>query len=362
MTRETTTQPLFKKVLFGILAGFLSLAFLLLCGEFLVRLKRHSLFDTSNVRERYLKDIAGRAPASHDPLLGYVPRPGSTLRYDGRAITVNAQTLRTNGDIPAGRGGLILAVGDSFTWGDGVSDNETWPACLQATLSRPVVNGGVFGYGFDQTVLRAEKLVPLLRPQLLLASLIPSDVYRCGLSYRNVWKPYFDIQNSSLVLKNVPVPASQRKDPQRWLFDCLGYSHLADYTFRALASQWWFESSLRQVAHARHEQVASLLVDRLAQLARASHCGLILVIQAERSIPTPGDTMILPVIRRAQELGVPMIDLMPLTYSLFQGSPELEGAFWHKSHMSKAGNAWVAKAIATRLVDMEPLFKDGGKR
>jgi hypothetical protein len=38
-------------------------------------------------------------------------------------------------------------VGDSFTFGDQVSADETWPACLEATLHRGVDNGGVFGYG-----------------------------------------------------------------------------------------------------------------------------------------------------------------------------------------------------------------------
>ena len=44
-----------------------------------------------------------------------------------------------------------MAVGDSFTFGDEVNDGQTWPAQLQQLTGRRVINGGVSGYGFDQT-------------------------------------------------------------------------------------------------------------------------------------------------------------------------------------------------------------------
>lgn len=53
----------------------------------------------------------------------------------------------------------ILAVGDSYTFGDEVSDWETWPAQLQKLSGRRVINGGVFGYGIDQAFLRARRLL-----------------------------------------------------------------------------------------------------------------------------------------------------------------------------------------------------------
>ena len=58
----------------------------------------------------------------------------------------------------ASPGAPILAVGDSFTFGDEVNDGQTWPAQLQLLTGRRVLNGGVSGYGFDQIVLRAEQL------------------------------------------------------------------------------------------------------------------------------------------------------------------------------------------------------------
>jgi hypothetical protein len=46
-------------------------------------------------------------------------------------------------------------VGDSFTFGDQVSNHETWPACLERKTGTGVANAGVFGYGGAQSVLRA---------------------------------------------------------------------------------------------------------------------------------------------------------------------------------------------------------------
>ena len=53
---------------------------------------------------------------------------------------------------------LLLATGDSFTYGAEAADADTWPARLQGLLHLRVANGGVPGYGLDQIVLRSERL------------------------------------------------------------------------------------------------------------------------------------------------------------------------------------------------------------
>jgi hypothetical protein len=48
----------------------------------------------------------------------------------------------------------ILILGDSFTFGDEVSDNETYSSYLQAMLpNAEVINMGVHGYGHDQMLI-----------------------------------------------------------------------------------------------------------------------------------------------------------------------------------------------------------------
>src|SRR5438128_2007424 len=96
--------------------------------------------------------VADKVLHVHDSLLGHMPRPGASGIVSGAPVTIDADGLRYSGkNLPAGDG-PILAVGDSYTWGEDVGDLEAWPAQLQRLSGRRVLNGGVTGYGFDQIV------------------------------------------------------------------------------------------------------------------------------------------------------------------------------------------------------------------
>lgn len=148
----------------------------------------------------------------HNDLLGHVPNPGFCGPGYGNSFhTIDADGLRSNGETPVSGGSSILAVGDSFTYGDEVRDEETWPAQLQRLTGRRVFNGGVTGYGFDQTILRAEQLAPTHKPAVVVVSFIADDIRRTEAS-RMWWrdKPWFAIERGELVLKGVPVPNRKR--------------------------------------------------------------------------------------------------------------------------------------------------------
>ena len=49
----------------------------------------------------------------------------------------------------------ILTVGDSFTFGDQVSDQSTWPSCIEKELKIKTDNGGYGGYSAGQSVRKA---------------------------------------------------------------------------------------------------------------------------------------------------------------------------------------------------------------
>lgn len=96
-----------------------------------------------------------------DAVLGHVPNDGDyVIPGDSAPITVTIRDgVRVNAmHEPYTSDHSTLAVGDSFTFGDEVSDGETWPACLEGEWDARVVNGGVFGYGGAQAVLRAGQL------------------------------------------------------------------------------------------------------------------------------------------------------------------------------------------------------------
>jgi|SRR5215471_6598647 len=128
-----------------------------------------------------------------DELLGYVPREGfsailNTAGSHGK-VTIRKDGFRSNGSEPPPLPADVLVAGDSFTFGDHVSDNETWPACLERKLGRGVDNGGVYGYGTAQALRRASlKLAEKSYTTLVLSTLVGSldgNFQRDRLSYRS---------------------------------------------------------------------------------------------------------------------------------------------------------------------------------
>ena len=143
----------------------------------------------------------------HDSLLGYVPCPGASgYVKDGVPVTIDADGFRFTGESQLSSDGVIVAVGDSYTYGEDVGDKDAWPAQLQGLTGQRVLNAGVSGYGFDQIVLRAELLAEALRPRVMIVSFIADDIHRTEM--RRLWwhdKPWFEIEEGQLVLKGVPV-------------------------------------------------------------------------------------------------------------------------------------------------------------
>ena len=66
---------------------------------------------------------------TYDAELGWVPKQAK-VNSSGKTVTTLEDGIRSNGSGESWEGAnhAILAVGDSFTFGDEVSDWETWPA------------------------------------------------------------------------------------------------------------------------------------------------------------------------------------------------------------------------------------------
>ncbi len=85
----------------------------------------------------------------------------------------------------------ILAVGDSFTVGGGVSMEEAWPAQLESSINSAsvlpdkirVVNGGVAAYSLTQIRLHTEELAQRLKPKVIVAGVYSSRYWRIDDPY-----------------------------------------------------------------------------------------------------------------------------------------------------------------------------------
>lgn len=203
----------------------------------------------------------------HDPELGYIQRGG----FDPSLIRFEAPGFRAMPEPPAGsiEAPPILATGDSYTQGDEVADDETWPAWLQQRLKWRVVNAGVAAYGIDQTVLRTEQLAARLAPAAIVVGFIADNLRRAEMS--RAWgapKPWFELRDGELVLRNVPVPQPPHpRDTldfwQRWF----GWSVALD-TFLTLNGRRfdWVSDHERALPPGSGEKLACPLMRRLARL------------------------------------------------------------------------------------------------
>jgi len=293
----------------------------------------------------------------HDDRLGYVPRAGyAGPGYSGpgniaAGVTIEADGLRRTGS--ALSEAPILAVGDSFTFGDEVKDGETWPAELEHLTGRQVLNGGVSGYGFDQIVLRAEQLADKYKPSAIVVSFIADDIRRTEM--RRLWsadKPYFVMSGDKLELAGVPVP--QRADPRTTLSfwqRTLGYSYLFDFILRRLdLLHDWFGDHIRAHPPGSGAQIACRLTERLAELQRRSGAKVIVIAEYD---PVVWDDPAFAAEQRrltggllgcAQKAGLTTIDAFEALAAT--AKPRDLYVLWH---MNQTGNQLIAKLVAEKV-------------
>ena len=88
---------------------------------------------------------------------------------------------------PSPRRGLCVSLlfGDSFVYGNEVSDDDAWCAVLEASSDAlEVLNYGVGGYGLDQAFLRFQREGMALHPDVVLIGFTPDDLGRVVNVYR----------------------------------------------------------------------------------------------------------------------------------------------------------------------------------
>jgi hypothetical protein len=126
-----------------------------------------------------------------------------------KIIKINDEGFRVNRVVVPRTIDSVLAVGDSFTFGDQVSNQETWTSCLQDYLGIRVDNAGVFGYGVGQSILRAQYFQELFDyDTIILSILVGSDFERDRLNYRDGFpKPYLTSIDNNISWSEVSDPS-----------------------------------------------------------------------------------------------------------------------------------------------------------
>ena len=157
----------------------------------------------------------------HDPLTGWRSKPG--LRdmqvFDNKILNTNSKGLRGTREFSYEKTpGVtrILILGDSFTFGDEVSDHETYSHYLQTLLpDTEVINFGVHGYGHDQMLILLQEEGTRYMPDIVILGFLQLDMSRNMLKFRDFAKPMFELDDG-LVLTGVPVPTPEEVMDDDW--------------------------------------------------------------------------------------------------------------------------------------------------
>ncbi len=167
----------------------------------IVWLKRHS----RGQRFVYAFDI-------YHPTRGWAVTPGlhDLPVFENKILNSNSRGVRGKAEYDYARQpkrNRIVTLGDSFTFGDEVSDDETYSSNLARLLpNTEVLNLGVHSYGHDQMLLYLKEEGIRYHPDLVVLGYVWFDTTRNLLSFNDFAKPKFELTRDGLQLTHVPVP------------------------------------------------------------------------------------------------------------------------------------------------------------
>ncbi|HEX5052981.1 MAG TPA: GDSL-type esterase/lipase family protein [Planctomycetota bacterium] len=296
----------------------------------------------------------------YDPELGWrhlANKVVPDLYGKGLTLTTNSQHLRGTRDCSlqdTENTYRILCLGDSFTMGYGVGDEDTYPAQLaQQHPAIDTINMGLGGYGIDQCYLWYERDGTKFDVDVLLFAFIIGDFFRMNPwgNVADMGKPVLELVDGNPVAVNVPVvnvlevPRFGTRLTRLWQTSAL--AHLLPTTLAApalgpvaLAEQPFVPVALR---------IFEILRD---QSRERGQLFVLAMLPAEEEVPQARLELIDGWLRPAlEERGIPLLDLR----AAFQQVPktELPGHFT-LGHFSKRGNLLAAKALLEGIRRLDP--------
>ncbi len=291
--------------------------------------------------------------SQYDADLGWTGKPNihiPDMYGQGRDVRLNSQGFRHDYEINeavAQDKVRFICTGNSFTFGEGVSDGQEWCSILAELDSRiEPVNMGQPGYGIDQAYLRYMRDATTLEHSVHLFAFIGFDVERIQhRAHHGYGKPILRIDNEDLRTENVPVPQFRP-----WL----------SRGFRSVAKELrLFELLKRAVRRGGGgggvpeavNDVGRGIFSSLDRWHEHRSTMLILVylpVEAEYIGDSEWHSW---ASAEAKRQGLLFVDLLP---KLQQLPEDLVGTYFiqrgpHAGHFSPTGNRWAAEAIHDNL-------------
>lgn len=307
---------------------------------------------------------------------GWSNRPSTTAVY-GEAefhfdVNHNALGFRGPEVAPEKEPGKlrVLVLGDSFTYGIGVADGETFSARLEALDPRyEVLNTGVNGYGTAQELLLLRDQGLALRPDVVVVVFFWNDV---GNNYVRAF-PRFRLSDGALIWPEpMAIENEQPEAPKRrgWLRHSYLYRFVSDrlkivgYRLKLLfgvplETPDFVEGTEREAAW---QLTGALLREIRDQAARVGARTLVVAMPDQVQVETDVTVLGLePLEYEVQErlraicepLGIPFLDLIPPLRGAHARAGE--PLYYPKDrHLRAPGHEIVARALAVALAGWLP--------
>ena len=277
----------------------------------------------------------------------------------------------------------VLAIGDSFVYGTGVENDETYPAVLeQIDPTLQVINAGVPAYSGAEELVQLREEIAIWKPDIVIAAYFWNDLFG---AYPGRYLQ-FELRDDGSLFLNPPEPATEahpafdshrRKHERR----VRRYHFIArhSYLYRLVSDrlkiagfvlkEWW--KSLRGPPPAagaapdedrsQEEPAGALSLALLREMARVSeeHGArfLLLVIPDQAQVEPDQDVLGLPpfvlevqdrVVTFAKREGIPVLDPLPDLRALRarDGEPQYHP---NDRHWNATGHRRVAELIHAEL-------------
>lgn len=353
----------------------------LVIGELGIRIFRNQLFSHSNLILRDFRINRIRKGTFYDPELGWAlsQKFAKTERnlvhhrinekdyrffftsfIDGFRATPNS--WKANID----QNNFIFTLGDSFTFGGEVNDEETWPTHLQAILKRRVINGGVSLYGLDQSFIQLKRVLKTNKPKLIILSVIEENIARTNRKKRQssvtgewVDKPYYVKRGASIEIGNAPIQVPVGEPSLDWGRNILGRSHLMDFFLSRTAFNFWYGMYWGRkippefLTGEEPTDISCFILKDIQELAKKNDFTPVILGQYYWQDPEKAfknSPLTHAVLNCSRNLGMLTLDLEPDLKSLAEKSPdEYNTLYFPGAHMTNRGNLWVARKIADFL-------------
>jgi len=347
-----------KRFLLALTALLISTLIALTAGELFLRARARAISSASQLDPGLFQ---------YDPVLGWRLTPywkGSHRHHDYTATyTVDGRGSRRDParDAPP-TGQVCIVLGDSFTFGFGVADEDTFVQRLNATPTTVrCVNLAVPGYSTDQELLKLEQtLADYDAISVLMVVYLGNDLIDNERPFPIQVpdaKPYFALTASGLELRNSPVPREKKSavDPGFDLLEATGASpvllRIGRFSIARPVAEWLqakggLSDRLNGVC-ASSLDLFDALVRRARDRCAERHVEFHLVLLPGRSLVEAPSSLSAKyqdyvrgeIVRRGREARIDVIDLC-------EGLEGRKGLYFpHDGHLTREGHQAVAEIL-----------------